>query len=314
LTTPTGLYVFPKYQAAPEKLVVAYTEDLGGMLYIRFALENNFTPSSLAVTNKRLQYFDGEVTTSSDCTISALSTTWAASTAYAQYAIVYSGGYWYYASAAGTSSTTAPTGTVDQTDGGVTWAYIGSGSSTDYTAFRLTNTSTYLPTVNNAIYLNTSASASFTIAVNAFFGLVTASTSVASSYMVVCKKLLSTYTPVATNTAYVLCGYTSRAIYNRFGNGNASHFRDVSYIFESFEMHKPDSVIWTDQNSTEETSDIVFSDTNVLANRIKRVLIPKGHQYGNDLYYGVQNSEAGCYFRLVGAKLTYEQVSERNSR
>lgn len=314
VSAPTGLYIFPKYLAAPEKLVVAYAAASGGNSVIRFIIENNFTPSSLAVTNKRLQYFDGEVTTSSDCTISALSSAWAASTVYAQYAIVYSGGYWYYASTGGTSGTTAPSGTVDQTDNTVTWAYVGSGSSTDYAAFRLTNTSTYLPTVNNAIYLNTSASASFTIAVNAFFGLITASESVASSYIVVCKKLLSTYTPVASNTAYVLCGYTSRAIYNRFGSGNASHFRDVSYIFDSFEMHKPDSVIWTDQNSTEATSDIVFSDTNVLANRIKRVLIPKGHQYANDLYYGVQNKEAGCYFRLVGAKLTYEQVSERNSR
>lgn len=314
VSTPVGLYIFPKYLGAPEKIVVAYVADIGGSLIIRFLIENNFTPSTSASTNKRLQYFDGELTTGSDCTISALSTTWASSTIYAQDAIVYSNGYWYYASTGGTSGSTAPTGAANQTDGSVTWAYLGSGSSTNYTAFNITNTSTYVPSVNNAIYLNTSLSASFTIAVDAFFGLITAAAVAFSSRAVLCKKLLSTYTPVATNTAYVLCGYTSRAIYNRFGNGNSNHYRDVSYIFDSFEMHKPDSVIWTDQNSTEATSDIVFSDTNVLANRVKRVLIPKGHQYANDLYYGVQNKEAGCYFRLVGAKLTYEQVSERNSR
>lgn len=314
VSEPVGLYIFPKYSAAPEKLVVAGTVAVGGNAVIRYYVENNFTPSSLAVTNKRLQYFDGETTDDSNLTIYGVHNNWAASTSYVQYAVIYSAGFWYYCATAGTSGTTAPTGAVNQTDGTISLVYVGSGSSTDYSGFLLANASPYLPTVNNAIYRNASGTASFTISENAFFGLITASVSVSTYYVVVCKKLLSTYTPVGTNGAYVLCGYTSRAIYNRFGNGNSSHFRDVSYIFDSFEMHKPDSVIWTDQNSTEATSDIVFSDTNVLANRVKRVLIPQGHQYANDLYYGVQNKEAGCYFRLVGAKLTYEQVSERNSR
>jgi hypothetical protein len=44
------------------------------------------------------------------------------------------------------------------------------------------------------------------------------------------------------------------------------------------------------------------------------VLWPKGHQYSNAVYVGIENTEAGCYFRLIGASLTYENTSERNSR
>jgi len=88
-------------------------------------------------------------------------------------------------------------------------------------------------------------------------------------------------------------------------------------MFERFVVNAPRSIITTDQNSTEVNSSIIFTDSNVsntTDTRFKRILFPAGHQYANAVTVGIENWEAGTFFRLMGVGVCFEDVSERNSR
>lgn len=147
-----------------------------------------------------------------------------------------------------------------------------------------------------------------------FFGLITTIDATKKIFTVKQMGYYSSGTVSNGATVRLLRAFPVRVSYDMNSPSNTRHYRDVTYMFNKFLVNAPESFITTDQNSTEVNSTISFSDTNTANMRFKRILFPSGHQYANSLSVGLQSSEAGTYFKLLGIGLTYEDVSERNSK
>jgi hypothetical protein len=115
-------------------------------------------------------------------------------------------------------------------------------------------------------------------------------------------------------TLRLLRAYKSRATYSISNPDATRHYRDATLMFSEFSLNAQQAMTATDLASTDSQSTFTFSDTNNVITRFKRVLIPATQQYANAIYVGVQNYEAGTYYKLLGVSVTFEQVSERNSR
>jgi hypothetical protein len=146
-----------------------------------------------------------------------------------------------------------------------------------------------------------------------YFGLITTVNS-STSYTVKQMSVKATGSISNGATVRLLRAYTTRVAYDVNSPSNLRHYRDVTYMFKNFRLNSPDSIVYTDQSSTEVNSDILFNDTNNSNLRLKRVLFPSGMQYANAASIGFRNTEAGTYAQLLGVGLTYEDVSERNSK
>jgi hypothetical protein len=149
-----------------------------------------------------------------------------------------------------------------------------------------------------------------------YFGLVTVVNS-STSYTV--KQISKKATGSISNgaTLRVLRAYTTRAAYCVNNPTTSRHYRDITYMFEHFNVNAPRSIITTDQNGTEANSSIIFTDStasDTTDTRFKRILFPSGHQFANAITVGIENWEAGTWWHLIGIGLCYEDVSERNSR
>lgn len=153
-----------------------------------------------------------------------------------------------------------------------------------------------------------------------FYGLITA---INSSTSYTCRNIAyysnrASFTSIANGaTVRLLRAYKTRVAYCVNNPSTSRHYRDVTYMFERFVVNAPRSIITTDQNSTEVNSSIIFTDSNVsntTDTRFKRILFPAGHQYANAVTVGIENWEAGTFFRLMGVGVCFEDVSERNSR